>query len=104
MAQCLTANEITEVTGILNGTTNYILTRMIRANISFDDALKEAQDLGYAERNPSADVDGFDTGKKISILSSMINGQKINHEDVPTEGITKITLKRKNKVKVNFTY
>ncbi len=93
LKNCLAANRIDKIAGILNGTTNYILTRMIKANISFEDALKEAQELGYAERNPSADVDGFDTGKKISILSSMINGQKINHEDIPTEGITKITLK-----------
>jgi len=93
LKNCLAANRIDKISGILNGTTNYILTRMIKGNVSFEDALKEAQEKGYAERNPSADVDGFDTGKKISILSSMINGQKVNHEDIPTEGITKITLK-----------
>jgi len=88
----LGSNEITEITGILNGTTNYILTKMFKDGDSFDNALKTAQELGYAERNPSADVDGFDTGKKISILSSMVIGKKVNHEDVHTLGITKITL------------
>jgi len=88
----LGSNEITEITGILNGTTNYILTKMFKDGDTFDNALKTAQELGYAERNPSADVDGFDTGKKISILSSMVIGKKVNHEDVHTLGITKITL------------
>jgi len=88
----LGSNEITEITGILNGTTNYILTKMFKDGESFDKALKTAQELGYAERNPSADVDGHDTCKKISILSSMIIGKKVNHEDVHTTGITKITL------------
>ncbi len=92
LKNCLAANRIESVTGILNGTTNYILTRMFQENVSFDAALKEAQEKGYAEKDPTADVDGFDTGKKISILSSMINGSKINHEDVHTEGIRKITL------------
>lgn len=92
LKNCLAANRIESVTGILNGTTNYILTRMFQENVSFDSALKEAQEKGYAEKDPTADVDGFDTGKKISILSSMINGRKINHEDVHTEGIRKITL------------
>ncbi|MBE7052109.1 MAG: homoserine dehydrogenase [Ruminococcaceae bacterium] len=89
---CLAANRIDAVYGILNGTTNYILTRMFQANVSFEAALKEAQEKGYAEKDPTADVDGFDTGKKICILSSMINGKKINHEDVHTEGIRSITL------------
>lgn len=92
LKNCLAANRIDSVSGILNGTTNYILTRMFCANVSFEEALKEAQEKGYAEKDPTADVDGFDTGKKISILSSMINGEKINHEDVHTEGIRKITL------------
>ena len=92
LKNCLAANRIDSVSGILNGTTNYILTRMFCANVSFEEALKEAQEKGYAEKDPTADVDGFDTGKKISILSSMINGKKINHEDVHTEGIRKITL------------
>ena len=87
----LGSSEIDEISGILNGTTNYILTEMFKNGRSFGDALKEAQRLGYAERNPSADVDGFDTGKKISILSSMVIGKKVNHEDVHTVGITAIS-------------
>ena len=92
MRNCLSANRIDSVAGILNGTTNYILTRMFKGNISFEAALKEAQEKGYAEKDPTADVDGFDTGKKISILSSMINKEKINYADVHTEGIRSITL------------
>ncbi len=91
LANCLAANRVDMVAGILNGTTNYILTRMFKDNASFESALKEAQEKGYAEKDPTADVEGLDTGKKICILSSMINGEKINHEDVYTEGITKIT-------------
>ena len=93
LSKCLAANRIDKIAGILNGTTNYILTRMLKDNASFEDALKEAQEKGYAEKDPTADVEGFDTGKKICILSSMINGEKINHEDIYTEGITKITSK-----------
>ncbi len=92
LSRCLAANEIYRIAGILNGTTNYILTRMFTQNASFENALKEAQEKGYAEKDPTADVEGLDTGKKICILSSMINGEKINHEDIHTEGITKITL------------
>lgn len=92
LSRCLAANRIDKIAGILNGTTNYILTRMFTDNASFEDALKEAQEKGYAEKDPTADVEGLDTGKKICILSSMLNGEKINHEDVHTEGITKITL------------
>ena len=92
MRKCLAANRIDSVCGILNGTTNYILTRMFQENVSFESALSEAQAKGYAEKDPTADVDGLDTGKKISILSSMINGQKINYADVHTEGIRSITL------------
>ncbi len=91
MLTSLCANEIEEISGILNGTTNYILTKMFKEGNSFDDALKTAQELGYAEKNPSADVDGFDTGKKISILSSMVIGKKVNYEDVHTVGITSVT-------------
>ena len=82
--------EITEITGILNGTTNYILTEMDRNGTSFDDALKEAQRLGYAERNPEADVEGFDTCRKIAILTSLVTDSAVNFEKVYTEGITKI--------------
>lgn len=88
----LNANNITQISGILNGTTNYILTKMIKEGTSFDDAVSQAQKLGYAERDPSADVEGHDACKKISILSSMALGKKVNFEDVYTRGITEITL------------
>lgn len=91
--QCLAANEICGITGILNGTTNYILTQMIKEGQSFEEALKDAQDLGYAERNPSADVDGHDACRKICILTSLATGKKIEYKKVYTEGITKITLR-----------
>ncbi len=91
--QCLAANEIGGITGILNGTTNYILTQMIKSGQSFEEALKDAQDLGYAERNPSADVDGHDACRKICILTSLATGKKIEYKKVYTEGITKITLR-----------
>ena len=90
--QCLAANELTEICGILNGTTNYILTRMIRAGLSFEAALKEAQANGYAERDPSADIEGADACRKICILSALAFGHHVYPEQVPTEGITHITL------------
>ncbi len=93
---CLEANEIDEIAGILNGTTNFILTKMIRDGMGFDEALKIAQDLGYAERNPSADVDGHDTCRKICILASLAFGKHVYPENVHTEGITKITLEDVN--------
>ena len=93
MAQCLTANEITEVTGILNGTTNFILTKMITENMSFEDALKLAQDLGYAEKDPTADIEGHDTCRKICILASLGFGKHVNPEQVKTEGITNVSLR-----------
>lgn len=89
---CLSANEIDEIAGILNGTTNFILTKMIRDGMGFDEALKIAQELGYAERNPSADVDGHDACRKICILASLAFGRHVYPESVHTEGITKITL------------
>ena len=92
LSQCLAANEILEIYGILNGTTNYILTRMIRAGLSFEQALKEAQEKGYAERDPSADVEGHDACRKICILSAIAFGRHIYPDQVPTEGITKVTL------------
>lgn len=92
IAQCLAANDLYEVFGILNGTTNFILTKMIKENMSFDDALALAQQLGYAERNPSADVDGHDACRKICILASLCFGKHVYPEQVRTEGITKITL------------
>ena len=87
----LTADEIDEVTGILNGTTNYILTNMSKNGSDFAEVLKKAQELGYAERNPEADVEGHDTCRKIAILTSMATGKTVNYEDIYTEGITKIT-------------
>ena len=87
----LTADEIDEITGILNGTTNYILTEMAEKGSDFADVLKEAQDLGYAERNPEADVEGYDACRKIAILSSLAFGRQVDYEDIYTEGISKIT-------------
>ncbi len=92
MAQCLNANEITEIYGILNGTTNFILTKMVKENLPFDAALKMAQDLGYAERNPDADVLGYDACRKICILAALGFGKHVYPEQVETEGITKISL------------
>lgn len=91
--QSLTADEICEITGILNGTTNYILTKMRVDGSDFDEVLKEAQALGYAERNPAADIEGYDACRKIAILSSLAFGSQVDYEDVYTEGITKITAK-----------
>ena len=87
----ITADKINSITGILNGTTNYILTKMCKEGLDFDAVLKEAQELGYAERNPSADVDGFDACRKIAILCSLAYGKNVNYENIYTEGITKIT-------------
>lgn len=87
----LTADEIDEITGILNGTTNYILSKMSKEGLEFDDVLKDAQEKGYAERNPEADVEGYDACRKIAILSSLAFGNNVDYEDIYTEGITKIT-------------
>ncbi len=87
----LTADEIIEITGILNGTTNYILSQMTHEGIDFDTALKEAQEKGYAERNPEADVEGYDACRKIAILTSLASGCQVDYEDIYTEGITKVT-------------
>ena len=89
--QCLAANEISHLHGILNGTTNYILTKMFSEGASFEDALKEAQDLGYAERNPEADVEGHDACRKTAILASLATGKFVDYNNIPTEGITKIS-------------
>lgn len=91
MYRCLMGEKIEEITGILNGTTNFILTKMDKEGASFDWALKEAQALGYAERNPEADVEGHDTCRKIAILMAMATGKEVNYEEIHTEGITKIT-------------
>lgn len=87
----LTAEKIEAVNGILNGTTNYILSKMEKEGADFDTVLKEAQDKGYAERNPEADVEGYDACRKIAILSSLAFGQQVDFEDIYTEGITSIT-------------
>ncbi|MBR4874353.1 MAG: homoserine dehydrogenase [Clostridia bacterium] len=89
--QCLSANEIEGVHGILNGTTNYILTKMFEEGASFENALKEAQNLGYAERNPAADVEGHDACRKTAILASLATGKFVDYNNIPTEGITKIS-------------
>ena len=89
--QSLTADEIVEISGILNGTTNYILTKMSQEGLDFDTVLREAQKLGYAERNPEADVEGYDACRKIAILSSLACGHQVDFEDIYTEGITRIT-------------
>ena len=88
---CLTADVIEEVSGILNGTTNYMMTKMSEKGSEFEDVLKDAQQKGYAERNPEADVEGHDACRKIAILSSLAYGQRVDFRDVYTEGITKIT-------------
>ncbi len=88
----LTGDVIEEITGILNGTTNYMMSKMYHENADYDAVLKEAQAMGYAERDPSADVEGQDACRKIAILSSIISGKLVDFEDIYTEGITKITL------------
>lgn len=89
--RCLMGERIEEITGILNGTTNFILTKMDKEGESFENALKEAQNLGYAERNPEADVEGYDACRKIAILSSLAFDKQVDYQDIYTEGITKIT-------------
>lgn len=89
--QSLTADEITEISGILNGTTNFILTKMKHEGLDFATVLKEAQELGYAELKPEADVEGHDACRKIAILASLAFGRHVDYEDIHTEGITKIS-------------
>ena len=91
--QCLAANEVIEIAGILNGTTNFILTKMIHDNVSFNEALKMAQELGYAERDPSADIDGYDACRKICILASLAYGKHVYPENVHVVGIRDIYIK-----------
>lgn len=88
---CLTADEIEEITGIVNGTTNYMMTKMSEQGLEFDDVLKDAQEKGYAEKDPTADIEGYDACRKIAILTSLVCGQQVDFEDIHTEGITKIT-------------
>lgn len=91
MNECLNGDVIEEISGILNGTTNYILSKMTTEGSDFDTVLKDAQDKGYAERNPEADVEGYDACRKIAILTSLAYGKQVDFEDIYTEGITKIT-------------
>lgn len=88
---CLTADDIDNITGILNGTTNFILTEMTENGMSFSKALKQAQTNGFAERDPSADIDGFDPARKLAILASIVFGSSVDYRDIYTEGIRQIT-------------
>lgn len=93
LLECLTAEKIDEITGILNGTTNYMLTKMDREGSDYADVLKEAQEKGYAERNPEADVEGYDACRKIAILASLNYRKTVNYEDIYTEGISAVDSK-----------
>ena len=87
----ITGDEIVEISGIVNGTTNYMLTKMTNEGLAFDDVLKEAQAKGYAEKDPTADIEGHDPCRKIAILTSLVCGKQVDFEDIHCEGITKIT-------------
>lgn len=87
----ISPENVVEVSGILNGTTNYILTKMTNEGLDFDSVLKDAQDKGFAERNPEADIEGYDACRKIAILASLAFGAQVDFEDIHTEGISKIT-------------
>lgn len=89
--ECLTADEIEEITGILNGTTNYMMTKMSQEGLEFDDVLKDAQAKGYAEKDPTADIEGHDACRKIAILTSLICGRQVDFHEIHCEGITKIS-------------
>ncbi len=89
--ESLTVDHFDEISGILNGTTNYILTKMDKEGLAFDAVLKDAQDKGYAERNPEADIEGYDACRKIAILASLCYEKQVDFEDIYTEGITKIS-------------
>ena len=91
LVSSITSDAVTDITGILNGTTNYMLTKMSEDGLDYDAVLEDAQERGYAERNPAADVEGHDARRKIAILSSLAFGKYVDYEDVYTEGITKIT-------------
>ena len=90
LKQCLAGNEISEIMGIVNGTTNYILTRMTQDNMEFADALAMATELGYAEADPTADIEGYDAGRKVAIMASIAFHSRVTFDDVYTEGITNI--------------
>ena len=87
----LTADEIEEITGIVNGTTNYMMTKMSEEGLEFDEVLRDAQEKGYAEKDPTADIEGYDACRKIAILTSLVCGQQVDFEDIHTEGITRIS-------------
>lgn len=89
--RCLVGEKIQEITGILNGTTNYMLSKMTFEGLEFQDVLKDAQSRGYAEADPTADIEGYDACRKIAILTSLVCGQQVDFEEIYTEGITKIT-------------
>ena len=91
LSRCLVADELLSISGILNGTTNFILTKMADEGSAYEDVLKEAQALGYAEADPTADVEGYDTCRKIAILTALAYGAQVDYEDITTEGISKIT-------------
>lgn len=91
LIECLTVDHFEEIQGIMNGTTNYILSKMENEGADFDTVLKDAQDKGYAERNPEADIEGYDACRKIAILTSLAYEKQVDYEDIYTEGITKIT-------------
>lgn len=93
LKQCLAGNDISEVMGIINGTTNFILTKMTEEGMEFADALQLATDLGYAEADPTADIEGYDAGRKLAILASLAFHTPVTFDDVYTEGISKITAK-----------
>ncbi len=91
ITQCLTANELDEVYGILNGTTNYILSQMIQGNVTFEEVLKEAQRLGYAEADPTADIEGYDAARKICILADLCFGKSVDPNEISVSGIRSVT-------------
>ena len=91
LQSCLTGDVIEYIAGIVNGTTNYMMTEMADKGADFDDVLKEAQDKGFAEKDPTADIEGYDACRKIAILTSLVAGQQVDYQDIPTEGITKIS-------------
>lgn len=99
LKQCLAANEMDEVIGIVNGTTNYILTKMFEEGMDFDEALEKATELGYAEADPTADIEGLDAGRKVAIMASIAFHSRVTFSDVYTEGITKISARDINYAK-----
>ena len=91
LQSCLTGDVIERITGIINGTTNYMMTKMTREGSDFDEVLADAQDKGFAEKDPTADIEGYDACRKIAILTSLVCGKQVDYQDIPTEGISHIT-------------